>query len=1258
MTKNRPLKLVILCLFAILGTSSNAQNCDTLDQQWLTPSPTASFYGFGGGWISGVPDPLNLIAFADPKGIFERFTTPSPGVTPVGAVRVGLGLLRDDDDDMRFDIVVYDDDGFGLPGTALGGLGSISPTAVGFPGAGMYAEAWFLLPPGLIPTTNDFHVGVIIRAGDINDTLAVLSSCLGPTTCPVAQGESDGSNHIFTSGFGFENLLSTYGADFDINIVPRFGYNIDGTFNYSSNTFCKNEPNPSPTITGVSGGSFSSSSPNLIVNPSSGQINLSSSTAGNYIVSYTPLNSCSSANTFSITLNNTSAGIDNQTACDSFPWIDGNIYTSSTTTTFNIPNGAATGCDSLVTLNLTINNSDSTFAAATTCDPLNTGVASVTNPNQFSCDSVHTVTTTLLPPSFATVIVNECDSAFILGSWLYTSITFNDTISLGSINNCDSITTFVITITSSSAPTLIATTTCSPSQVGSISDTLMNAAGCDSLVVTNTSLLPTSNATQSLTSCDSIQIGSSWYFNSTIFNDTILGAAANGCDSVTTYNILINNSIVTSDTITECDSAFINNTWYYTSQTINIAGTTLLNCDSTHVTVLTVNQSSSSTDLQSSCTPITWIDGNTYSSSNNTATASTLNALGCDSIITLDLTILPSITSVDTQSSCGPFTWIDGNIYNTSNSSATFTLPGANSCDSLVILDLTVNQPSSNTDTIVACDSLTWINGVTYYSSTSSPAVTLTNSVGCDSIINLDLSIFFNNIVPDVQAACDSFTWIDGNTYTASTNTPTFTLTNGLGCDSIALLNLTINNSSYSTDNLSACTSITWIDGNTYSTANNTATYNVPGGNVNGCDSVVTLNFTIIPSTSSVDTIVSCGSYTWINGLTYNGSNNTANITLTDANGCDSLVTLNLTVNNPSSSIDVVNACGSYQWIDGNIYTASNNTATTTINNSSGCDSIITLDLTINSLAFGVDSHTACDQFTWIDGNTYTGSNNTASFTYSGGAANGCDSTVFLNLTIFSSQGITYVLTQECDSYTWVNGVTYTSSVINESYVIPGASPNGCDSLFFLDLTIVSSGSGTDVITACESYTWIDGLTYTSDNNTATYTVQGGNSNGCDIMRTLDLSIIPIPIINISNFNGVLTATSGLSNYQWYRNGASIPGANSSSYAPINYGQYTCTTDNGLCQGLSNPILIFLTGISDLNFDYISIYPNPVNDFMHLDIGNEQIESIRLIDITGQQIANLDANSRKFYMGDYAQGMYFIELANQDKRSIVKIILK
>jgi hypothetical protein len=42
----------------------------------------------------------------------------------------------------------------------------------------------------------------------------------------------------------------------------------------------------------------------------------------------------------------------------------------------------------------------------------------------------------------------------------------------------------------------------------------------------------------------------------------------------------------------------------------------------------------------------------------------------------------------------------------------------------------------------------------------------------------------------------------------------------------------------------------------------------------------------------------------------------------------------------------------------------------------------------------------ACGSFTWVDGVTYTQSNNSASYTFPGAAANGCDSTVFLNLTI------------------------------------------------------------------------------------------------------------------------------------------------------------------------------------------------------------------------------------------------------------------
>lgn len=48
------------------------------------------------------------------------------------------------------------------------------------------------------------------------------------------------------------------------------------------------------------------------------------------------------------------------------------------------------------------------------------------------------------------------------------------------------------------------------------------------------------------------------------------------------------------------------------------------------------------------------------------------------------------------------------------------------------------------------------------------------------------------------------------------------------------------------TDTRTECTSYTWIDGNTYDESNSTATFNIVGGAANGCDSLVTLDLTII----------------------------------------------------------------------------------------------------------------------------------------------------------------------------------------------------------------------------------------------------------------------------------------------------------------------------------------------------------------------------------------------------------------------------
>jgi hypothetical protein len=107
------------------------------------------------------------------------------------------------------------------------------------------------------------------------------------------------------------------------------------------------------------------------------------------------------------------------------------------------------------------------------------------------------------------------------------------------------------------------------------------------------------------------------------------------------------------------------------------------------------------------------------------------------------------------------------------------------------------------------------------------------------------------------------------------------------------------------------------------------------------------VKFDACPAVYSQDTITACDSYTWIDGVTYTLSDTTAKDTLLNAAGCDSIVSLNLTINYTQTSTDSVVANDSCTWIDGVTYTLSNTTATDTLIASNGCDSIISLNLTI-----------------------------------------------------------------------------------------------------------------------------------------------------------------------------------------------------------------------------------------------------------------------------------------------------------------------
>ncbi len=179
---------------------------------------------------------------------------------------------------------------------------------------------------------------------------------------------------------------------------------------------------------------------------------------------------------------------------------------------------------------------------------------------------------------------------------------------------------------------------------------------------------------------------------------------------------------------------------------------------------------------------------------------------GLTSGFVLKLDTCLAIQTQDVVTACDSYSWIDGNTYTSSNNSAMYVYPSSNGCDSIVYLDLTIGQSNTGTDIQYACDSYTWINGNTYVASTNLPTYTLTNSSGCDSVVSLNLTINNSSSGIDTQSACDSYTWIDGNTYTSNTNTPTWLLSNINGCDSTVTLNLTINSADNTVSQLNETT--------------------------------------------------------------------------------------------------------------------------------------------------------------------------------------------------------------------------------------------------------------------------------------------------------------------------------------------------------------------------------------------------------------------------------------------------------------------
>lgn len=271
----------------------------------------------------------------------------------------------------------------------------------------------------------------------------------------------------------------------------------------------------------------------------------------------------------------------------------------------------------------------------------------------------------------------------------------------------------------------------------------------------------------------------------------------------------------------------------------------------------------------------------------------TISTAGCDSIIILTLQTKRGIDTVSLSICTGRSITVGTKIYSISGAYLdTFSIVG--SCDSIRLLNLQVLDVLRDTINPSICYGQSFNVGTNTYNITGTYIDTITSIGGCDSVIILNL------LVLDILRDTINESICYGQSYTLGTNSYSLagtyidTVMNTIGCDSVIILNLIVLDILRDTINESICYGQSYIVGtNSYSVS---GTYTDTLVNPNGCDSAITLNLLVLDILRDTINESICYGQSYIVGNSNYSSTGTYIDTIVNTGGCDSVVLLNLEV--------------------------------------------------------------------------------------------------------------------------------------------------------------------------------------------------------------------------------------------------------------------------------------------------------------------------------------------------------------------------
>lgn len=519
-------------------------------------------------------------------------------------------------------------------------------------------------------------------------------------------------------------------------------------------------------------------------------------------------------------------------------------------------------------------------------------------------------------------------------------------------------------------------------------------------------------------------------------------------------------------------------------------------------------------------------------------------------------------------------------------------------------------------------------------------------------------------VVVDSLTACDSLQWIDGVTYRSDANV--FYNLN----DTLHVLVLQINTSASHVDApVSFGCVYTWHDRD-YTVSD---TYTDTLSNAAGCDSIVSIVLTRTGiHRDTLEAVTACGSYTWMDeALTT--SDFYSDTVHSETYNCDSITVLPLTISTTIQyPTDSVKHCGQYVW-HGETYTESGAYTMTHSNETIECDSVYKLVLIVDTLRDTLAERSFCDHYDWIIGQDTVNITEDGDYTLISVDASGCHTEHFRHVVIVTLRTVNDTIdTIRCgavnyrfegDPISATYRISAGDSTIQKLFSTRTAAM--CrDSLSVVRCHIKPVARRTDTIDACDSYAWNESTYTISTFDSVVYTKQA--ANGCDSVQRMFIRITPSPAITRVGgdleLNGggdaTVFAESDQSNaeFSWdvVSTGESVEG-DTVTLHHINASTdvlLTVTNPESGCYVEQWLVVMVNVGIHDADNTVLRVYPNPTTARLVIE-GDVEVREATVFNAIGQCVSRTQMEGvNSLSVDGLSNGTYTLQLQLQNGETL------